>query len=52
VNAHFANCDAAGTISNRFGVVNEETEYDKYLWVCRGLREPWPEFWRKIKAWE
>ena len=52
VNAHFAKCDSAGMISNRFGVVNEETEYDKYLWVCRGLREPWPEFWRKIKAWE
>ncbi len=52
VTAHFATCESAGMISNRFGVVNEETEYDKYLWVCRGLREPWPEFWRKIKAWE
>ena len=52
VNAHFAKCDSAGMISNRFGVVNEETGYDKYLWVCRGLREPWPVFWREIRAWE
>jgi len=33
-----------GTISNRFGVANEEAEFHKYLWVCRGVREPWPEF--------
>ena len=52
VNAHFAKCDSAGMISNRFGVVNEETEYDKNLWICRGVRAPWPVFWRKIKAWE
>ncbi|HEY4364978.1 MAG TPA: glycosyltransferase family 39 protein [Bryobacteraceae bacterium] len=51
VDAHFGSCDAEGTISNRFGVANEETEDHKYLWVCRDLREPWPEFWRKIKNW-
>jgi hypothetical protein len=52
VSAHFANCASAGMISNRFGVVNEETGYDIYLWVCRGIREPWPVFWRNIRAWE
>ena len=51
VRSNFATCESEGTISNRYGVANEETEDDKYLWVCRGLREPWPEFWRKIKAW-
>jgi hypothetical protein len=51
VKANFASCESKGTISNRFGVANEETDYHKYLWVCRGVREPWPEFWRKIKAW-
>jgi len=51
VEANFASCESKGTISNRFGVANEETEFHKYLWVCRGVREPWPEFWRKIKAW-
>ena len=51
VDANFATCESKGTISNRFGVANEETKLHKYLWVCRGVREPWPEFWRKIKAW-
>lgn len=51
VQAHFAACESKGTISNRYGVANEETESDRYLWVCRGLREPWPEFWKKIRAW-
>ncbi|MBZ5579805.1 MAG: glycosyltransferase family 39 protein [Acidobacteriia bacterium] len=50
VDAHFAACESRGTISNRFGVHNEETDSAKNLWVCRGLREPWPEFWRKIKG--
>jgi hypothetical protein len=51
VKANFASCESEGTIANRYGVANEETEDDKYLWVCRGLREPWPEFWQKIRAW-
>jgi Dolichyl-phosphate-mannose-protein mannosyltransferase len=51
VNANFASCEAEGTIANRYGVANEETEDDKYLWICRGLREPWAQFWQKIKAW-
>ena len=51
VQTHFAACESRGTITNRLGVANEETEADKYLWVCRGLREPWPEFWRRIRVW-
>jgi hypothetical protein len=51
VKANFATCESEGLISNPYRVANEETEYDKYLWVCRGLRQPWPEFWRKIRAW-
>jgi len=51
VAANFGSCESEGTISNRYGVANEETEDHKYLWVCRGLREPWPEFWRKVRAW-
>lgn len=51
VEANFTSCESKGTISNRFGVTNEETKHHKYLWVCRGVREPWPAFWQKIKAW-
>jgi hypothetical protein len=51
VQTNFATCESEGLISNRYGIRNEETVDDKYLWVCRGLREPWPEFWKKIRAW-
>lgn len=42
VDDNFTSCESRGTISNRYGVANEETEIHKYLWVCRGLREPRP----------
>jgi len=51
VEANFATCESEGLISNRYGVANEETKDDKYLWICRGLRQPWPEFWKRIRAW-
>lgn len=51
VETYFAACESKGTISNRFGVANEETEDHKYLWVCRGVRETWPEFWSQIRLW-
>lgn len=51
VHNNFASCESRGMIFNRYGVANEETKEDKYLWVCRDLREPWPDFWRKVRAW-
>jgi len=51
VETHFAACESKGVISNRYGVANEETTSARYLWVCRGLREPWPEFWQRIRGW-
>jgi len=50
VETNFTACEWKGTVSNPFGVVNEELHKD--LWVCRGLREPWPEFWRTIRSWQ
>lgn len=51
VNSNFKTCESAGIISNSSGVSNEETQYDRYLWVCRGLKDPWPVFWRKVRSW-
>ncbi|HLN57464.1 MAG TPA: hypothetical protein VK416_02830 [Thermoanaerobaculia bacterium] len=28
---------------------NEESERPE-IFVCRGLREPWPEFWRRLRS--
>jgi 4-amino-4-deoxy-L-arabinose transferase-like glycosyltransferase len=45
----FASCVVAGHVRNRFNVANEETVEDPQIFVCRGLKEPWPEFWRKAR---
>jgi hypothetical protein len=42
---HFASCQLVGHTWNRYGVKNEETVDHPDIFVCRGLRESWPEFW-------
>ncbi|HUI42381.1 MAG TPA: glycosyltransferase family 39 protein, partial [Terriglobia bacterium] len=46
---NFQSCELAGHISNPFGVKNEETEDHPDIFLCRGLRQPWPEFWKKLR---
>ena len=43
---NFSSCQLAGHTWNRFGVKNEETEDHPDTFVCRGLRQSWPEFWK------
>jgi Dolichyl-phosphate-mannose-protein mannosyltransferase len=45
----FASCVVAGQVHNRLNIPNEETIEDPDIFVCRGLKEPWPEFWRKAR---
>ena len=45
---HFASCRLAARISNRYGVANMETARFPNVFVCQGLRESWPEFWREL----
>ena len=47
---HFASCEVGGRVWNRFGVRNEETQEDEEVFVCRGLRGSWEEFWRGIRG--
>lgn len=42
---NFSNCDLAGHTSNPYGIENEETSDHPDIYVCRGLRQSWPEFW-------
>ena len=42
---NFASCQLAGHTWNRFGVKNEETEDHPDIFICRGLRQSWPDFW-------
>jgi len=49
VEEHFASCELAGHTSNQYGVPNEETEDHPDLFVCRGLKQSWPEFWNNLR---
>jgi hypothetical protein len=46
---HFASCEVGARVWNRYGVMNEETLEDPEIFVCRGLRGSWGEFWRGIR---
>jgi 4-amino-4-deoxy-L-arabinose transferase-like glycosyltransferase len=41
----FSKCEAAGQVTNRYGVKNEETTNHTGLYVCRQPRQPWAEMW-------
>jgi 4-amino-4-deoxy-L-arabinose transferase-like glycosyltransferase len=46
---HFASCEVAAHVWNRYGVANEETIEDPDVFVCRGLKESWGEFWKAAR---
>jgi 4-amino-4-deoxy-L-arabinose transferase-like glycosyltransferase len=43
--ANFASCEVAGHTPNPYSVENEETREHPDIYVCRGLRQTWPDFW-------
>ena len=51
----FLGCQAAGQITNRFGIQNVESGDDPVvainpvIYICRNLRQPWPEFWKSFQ---
>jgi 4-amino-4-deoxy-L-arabinose transferase-like glycosyltransferase len=45
----FKDCKMAGTVTNRYGVKNEESSYHTGLYVCRAPRQPWPEMWETMQ---
>lgn len=46
---HFGSCELVGHTRNRYGVKNEETVDHPDIYVCRGLRESWSEFWSDFR---
>jgi 4-amino-4-deoxy-L-arabinose transferase-like glycosyltransferase len=42
----FAHCEAAAPVSNPYGIVNGAIGDRNEVYVCRNIREPWPEFWK------
>jgi hypothetical protein len=49
VDRNFTACEVAGHTSNVYGVENEETRDHPDIFVCRGLRRSWPEFWKSFR---
>jgi hypothetical protein len=43
---NFTQCEVAAHTWNVYGVMNEETRDHQDIYVCRGLRQSWPEFWK------
>ncbi len=46
---NFSKCQLAGHTRNRYSIENEETGDHPDIYVCRGLRQSWPEFWRDFQ---
>ena len=49
VNELFQSCELAGHTKNDYNVLNEETKDHPDIFVCRHLRDPWPEFWKDFR---
>lgn len=45
----FSSCYVAGETWNRYGVANEESAQVPDIFVCSGLKEPWPQFWLRAR---
>jgi 4-amino-4-deoxy-L-arabinose transferase-like glycosyltransferase len=45
-----SSCELAGRIANGFGVENEESRDHPDIFVCRGIKVPWPELWKKLRS--
>src|SRR5271157_1874507 len=50
VDTYFETCVLAGKVINSYGVQNEDTMYRPDIFLCRRLRESWPEFWQEIQS--
>jgi len=49
VSSYFDSSEVVAHSWNSFGVANEETVDHPDIFLCRHLRESWPEFWRKFR---
>lgn len=49
VDSNFSSCELAGHTRNQYDVENEETSDHPDIFVCRSLRQSWPEFWKGFR---
>jgi 4-amino-4-deoxy-L-arabinose transferase-like glycosyltransferase len=46
----FTSCQIAGRVTNRYGVLNEESRDHPVILLCRQPRLPWPELWKRLRT--
>jgi 4-amino-4-deoxy-L-arabinose transferase-like glycosyltransferase len=46
---NFASCALAAHMPNPYGVENEETREHPDIYICRGPKKSWPEFWKDFQ---
>jgi hypothetical protein len=49
VERSFNSCEIAGHVQNRYGVMNEESTDHPDIYLCRGPRKTWLEFWKDFR---
>jgi hypothetical protein len=49
VDENFISCRIAAHTWNQYGIANEETAEHPDIYVCHGLRQSWPEFWKDFR---
>jgi hypothetical protein len=47
---NFESCKLAGHLTNRWGIRNSSIDGYTDVFVCRNLRQPWPEFWQYFRS--
>jgi hypothetical protein len=45
----FESCELADHLTNRYGIKNSVIGDNTDVFVCRRLRQPWPEFWKQFR---
>ncbi len=47
--SHFQTTELVGKTSNKFNIANEETTDHPKIFICRDLKMPWAEFWKRTR---
>jgi hypothetical protein len=49
VEQNFESCELVGRLTNRYGIENATIGGYDDVFVCRNLRQPWPDFWEHFR---
>jgi len=50
VDQNFASCELAAQLTNRSEITNGAIGVYTGVFICRRLRQPWPEFWKDFQS--